>query len=228
MPRLPLLALLAALAIAATATAAEHVIVAGGPSLRRWENLRVPQDQHDRWWANFVRASTLRMIEIRRAYGAEARLVWIVYRPGYQTRGREDGKPYTAWIAELAAKHRASLVWIDSGSALVQAINSRPKGSIATFDYFGHSNRYCFMLDYGNEIMAVSMAWLHERDLSRLRRGVFARNAYCKSWGCHTGESMSAVWKRHLGVPLEGAAGKCDYTVVGQGRLPAVVGGWVR
>ena len=44
---------------------AEHVILAGGPSLRRWENLRVPDDQHDRWWANFIRASTLRMEEIR-------------------------------------------------------------------------------------------------------------------------------------------------------------------
>ena len=32
-----------------------------------------PQDQHDRWWANFVRASTLRMVEIRKAYG-ESRL----------------------------------------------------------------------------------------------------------------------------------------------------------
>ena len=86
---------------------ADHVIVTGGPALRKWENLRVQQDQHDRWWANFVRASTLRMAEIRKAYGPDAAIVWMVYQPGYQTRGREDGKPYTSWIAELAAK-RAS------------------------------------------------------------------------------------------------------------------------
>ena len=72
---------------------AEHVIVTGGPALRRWENLRVKDDRHDHWWANFVRASTLRMDEIHQAYGADAKLVWMVYQPGYQTRGREDSRP---------------------------------------------------------------------------------------------------------------------------------------
>lgn len=228
MPRKSLLTALTLLLLTASSWCAEHVIVTGGPALRRWENLRVPQDQHDRWWANFVRASTLRMVEVRRAYGEDAKLVWMVFRPGYQTRGREDGKPYTTWIAQLAAQRRASLVWFDSGNALISAINSRPSGSIMTFDYFGHSNRYCFMLDYGNDIMAACTAWLHERDLGRIRRAPFHRNAYCKSWGCHTGESMSAVWKRSVGIPLEGANGKTDYTVVGQGKMPAIVGGWVR
>ncbi len=228
MPRTPLLAALALFLLAAHSLAGDHVIVTGGPALRRWESLRVPPDRHDHWWANFVRASTLRMEEIRRAYGPDAKLVWMVYRPCYETRGREDSKPYTTWIAEVAAKYRASLIWVDSGNALIQALNSRPSGSVSTFDYFGHSNRYCFMLDYGNDIMAVSMAWLHQRDLTRIRRSIFDRNAYCKSWGCHTGESMSAIWKQALGIPLEGAAGKSDYTVVGQGRLPAVSGGWVR
>ncbi len=73
---------------------AEHLIVTGGPTLRKWENLRVEADQHDRWWANFVRASTVRMAEIRKAYGSDAAIVWMVYQPSYQTRGREDGKPY--------------------------------------------------------------------------------------------------------------------------------------
>ncbi len=93
---------------------ADHVIVTGGPALRKWENLRVLPDQHDRWWANFVRASTLRMAEIRQAYGPDAPLVWLVYQPGYQTRGREDGKPYTTWISQLAAERHATLVWFSS------------------------------------------------------------------------------------------------------------------
>ncbi|MBN8460769.1 MAG: hypothetical protein J0M04_23300 [Verrucomicrobia bacterium] len=207
---------------------AEHVVVTGGPALRRWENLRVKEDQHDRWWANFVRASTLRMEEIRTAYGADAPVVWIVYRPGYETRGREDGKPYATWITQVAAKYRANLIWVRNGGELIQAINSRPRGSVQTFDYFGHSNRYCFMLDYGNEIMAVSMAWLHERDLGRIKSSVFGRNAYCKSWGCHTGESMSAAWKRAIGIPLEGANGATNYQTVSFGKLPSVSGSWVR
>jgi hypothetical protein len=207
---------------------AEHVILAGGPSLRRWENLRVPDDQHDRWWANFIRASTLRMVEIRKAYGSDAKLVWIVHQRSYQTRGREDGKPYTTWIAEQAAKRSATLIWVNTTSEVINAINSRPRGSIKTFDFFGHSNRFAFMLDYGNEIMAASTATLHERDLSRIKSSVFDRNAYCKSWGCHTGESMSAVWKRTVGIPLEGARGKTLYTSVGRGEMPIVEGGWAR
>ncbi len=207
---------------------ADHVIVTGGPALRKWENYRVKQDQHDRWWANFVRASTLRMAEIRKAYGPNAPLVWIVYQPGYQTRGREDGKTYTTWITELARERRATLIWFNSSGGFLQSLNSRPSGSIQTFDFFGHSNRFCFMFDYGNEIMAASIAWLHERDLPRIRSSIFARNAYCKSWGCHTGESMSAAWKRSTGVALEGAKGPTDYTVLSYGRLPEVRGSWVR
>lgn len=214
--------------IASPVAQAEHVIVCGGPALRKWENYRVPDDQHDRWWANFVRASTLRMVEIRQAYGKEAPLVWLVYKPGYVARGREDGKPYTSWIAEQAAKRNATLIWFSSTGDYISKINSRPRGSVETYDYFGHSNKYAFMFDYGSDIMAVSTAWLHERDIPRLKSSIFTRTAYCKSWGCHTGASMSAVWKRHLGLSLEGAKGKTLYTMVGRGEMPTGFGGWVR
>ena len=207
---------------------ADHVIVTGGPALRAWENFRIPDEQHDRWWGNFVRASTLRMDEISRAYGPSAPIVWIVYRPSYVNRGKEDNQPYTRWIADVAAHRHATLVWVDDGPQLISAINNRPKRSIHTFDYFGHSNCFCFMLDYGNHVMAACTAWLHEDDVKKLNSSVFAPNAYCKSWGCHTGESMSLKWKSALGIPLEGANGKTDYTVVSKGLLPAVDGGWVR
>jgi hypothetical protein len=39
---------------------------------------------------------------------------------------------------------------------------------------------------------------------------------------------MTAAWKRSVGIPLEGAKGATDYTVVGQGRLPVVKGSWAR
>jgi hypothetical protein len=207
---------------------AEHVIVTGGPALRRWEDLRVAEDRHDRWWANFVRASTLRIDEIRRAYGGTAPVVWMVYQPGYQARGKEDGKPYLAWISQQASKRKVSLVWFNSSGDFLKSLNSRPRGSVKTFDFFGHSNRHAFMFDYGSDIMAASTAWLHERDLPRIKAGIFDSNAYCKSWGCHTGQSMSEVWKRAIGVALEGAKGPTDYTVVGQGKMPAVRGSWTR
>ena len=76
---------------------AVHVVMCGGPALRQWEGLRIQPDRHDNWWANFVRASTIRIAQIQQQDPA-ARITWIVYRPGYATRGKEDGKPYTRWI----------------------------------------------------------------------------------------------------------------------------------
>ena len=227
MPRVFRLLLLLSL-LSLQAATAEHLIVSGGPALRKWENYRVPDDQHDRWWANFIRAATLRMAEVRLAYGKEAPLVWMVHRPSYEARGREDGKPYTTWIAEQAAKRNCTLIWFSTTGDFINKINSRPRGSVETFDYFGHSNKYAFMFEYGSDIMAASTSWLHERDLPRLKSSIYARNAYCKSWGCHTGSSMSAVWKKQLGLPLEGAKGKTLYTMVGRGEMPTGFGGWTR
>ncbi|MBM3863558.1 MAG: hypothetical protein FJ385_06345 [Verrucomicrobia bacterium] len=215
------------LLVAASASAlADHVIVTGGPALRKWEDLRVQEDRHDRWWANFVRASTLRMAELRTAGGPSAPIVWFVFKPGYVTRGREDGKPYVQWITEQAQKRRVPLIWFDSGPGFIKAFNARPRGSVKTLDFFGHSNRHAFMFDYGNDIIASSTAWLHEREIPRLRRAVFARGAHCRSWGCHTGESMSSVWRQHLGVPLEGVKGPTDYRPLSFGRMPEAKGPW--
>ena len=206
--------------------AKEHVVLCGGPASRKWENLRVKRDRHDRWWANFVRASTMRMDEIRKSYGMNNSITWIVYKNGYVTRGREDGKPYTQWIAEQAAKRKAKLVWISSGDQAISAINRLR--NIITFDFFGHSNRHCFMLDYGSDVMAVSQAWIHERDLGKIRSRALNKNAHCQSWGCHTGESMSAVWERRLGITLVGAKGKTDYSALSFGKMPTVSGKWIR
>lgn len=206
----------------------EHFILCGGPTVLSYEKLRTERDRHDRFWGNFVRASTIRMDQLRRAYGANAKIVWAVYRPGYISRGQEDGKPYTNWIQGQATKRNVTLIWLDSGEAAISSINSRPSGSIVTFDYFGHSNRFCFLLDYGSEVMAVSKAWIHERDLPKIRKSVFSRNALCQSYGCHTGESMSAIWRQKVGNTLIGAKGATNYGAISFGNLPSVSGSWVR
>jgi len=214
------------LALSSSLLEARHVILCGGPALRSWEDLRIDRDQHDRWWANFVRASTMRMEELRKAYG-DAPIVWIVYKPGYVKRGYEDGKPYTKWIQEQAQKRGVTIKWVSSGSGAISAINSQPRGSVKTFDFFGHSNKHCLMLDYGCDVMAASSAWIHENDLGKLRSSIFANDAICQSYGCHTGESMSAYWKRATGITLIGAKGKTDYVVLSKGQMPKVMGSWV-
>ena len=209
-------------------SAQNHLILTGGPALRKWENLRVKKDQHDRWWANFVRGATLRMVELRRAYGKDAAITWMVYRPGYAARGAEDQKPYVKWITDLAARRKVSLVWVYSGKDVINTINRQPSRSIISFDFFGHSNKHCFLLDYSADIIGASTAWLHENDLSKIRSGAFSPNAACQSWGCHTGESMSGYWKRAVGNTLIGAKGKTDFVPVGQGKMPTVSGRWIR
>ena len=57
-----------------------------------------------------------------------------------------------------------------------------------------------------------------------------SKRAVVKSWGCHTGESMSKKWKRATGVPMIGAVGKTDYSVMYRNNwLPALSKGrWTR
>ncbi len=220
--------LLLLLLLVLPASATHHIILCGGPASLRWEKLRVKKDQHDAWWANFEYASILRAEELQRAYDKSCKITWIVYKPGYDRRGREDGKPYTTWIRENAAKRNIKLLWVNSGPGAIRAINSHPAGSVTTFDFFGHSNRHCLMLDYGSDVMAVSQAWIHENELGKIRRSIFSRNCFSKSWGCHTGESMSAIWRQKLGHTLIGARGKTDYAALNKKQMPRVNGSWVR
>ncbi len=205
----------------------QHIILCGGPSLLSWEKLRRKTERHDRWWANFIRASTIRFGIIRRAYGENSKVTWIVYRKGYQIRQQEDGVPYVKYINDLAVKYKVRLVWINTGDQAINAINKHPSRSVRTFDFFGHSNKHCFMLDYGSEVLGASKAWIHEKNLWKLKGSIYAPGAVCQSYGCHTGESMSAFWKKALGHSLVGARGKTDYAMVGRGKMPHVNGRWI-
>lgn len=212
----------------------EYMILVGGPALRQWENLRVTHQQHDRWWANFLAAANVRSRQLISQGVPPSSITWVVYRKGYASRAREEGKPLTSWVQELAAKRGVNLIWFDNQEMLIHHFNrgnNRGSHKIVSFDFFGHSNKHCFMFDYSSEVSGASAAWLHEKDLKKISRSAFHRQAFCKSWGCHTGESMTAKWKRSLGVPLYGALGKTDYVPTGSGQLPALstaAGEWAR
>ena len=211
-----------------TASAVD-VVLSGGVALKSWEKLRGP-NAHDNWWANFIRASTVQ-IGITKAKKPKERIVWIVYRPSYISRGKENKIDYIPKIRETAGKLGVKLVYVDTAEAAYAAINKAPrKGEkINSFYYFGHSNPQAFMLDYSNDIMGASTQWMHENDLaSKIRRDVFAPDAECWSYGCYTGRSMSAKWKAAFGVPLWGNLESTRYQPVGEGKLPAGAGHWVR
>ena len=204
-----------------------EVILTGGVALKSWEYLRGPA-KHDNWWANFIRASTVRM-QMRRAQNPKQEFVWIVYRPAYVSRSHEEGVDYVSRIRETARKYAAHLVLVDSADEACRAINraGRNKGLITSFIYFGHSNAHAFMLDYSNSIIGSSKQWIHEKDIAlRISRTAFAPGAECVSYGCYTGLSMSKYWHAALGVPLLGNTASTRYQPVGEGRLPVGTGSW--
>ena len=192
----------------------EFIILVGGPSLRKWEKFRRPQDQHDRFWSNFMTSARIRTQQLRRAHGGAAKITWLVYKRGYEERAKEDGQNHLQTIQKRARQFNIRLVWFDTTDQVINYLNkgmSRRKVKIATLDFFGHSNKYCFLLDYSNEILGASRCFLHQRDLGRIRRNIFVKEPRICSYGCHTGESMASVWRRATGTRMRGAVGKTDY-----------------
>jgi len=216
---LPLLVLLALeLTLRAeTGRPNEYIVISGGPSLIEWEKFKkIP---HDHWWANFVRAARIRLGEIREQRGDDALITWMVYKPGYERRGtRQEKQHLLSNIGSVQQKYKLNLVYFSTQKQFIDYLNGgtrqhpRDTWKIANLEYFGHSNRACFMFDYSNEIDSASKAWLHEKELNLISRGAFAPRAFIKSWGCHTGESMSALWRKATGQRMIGAIGTTDYS----------------
>lgn len=230
MKRLRPLALLLVLLITSTVSGAtgEHLIVVGGPSLLRWEKYKpIP---HDHWWANFVHSARIRTEQLRTEKGPDALITWLVFEPGYRARAAQEHQDLIANINSVRDKFHLHLIYFRSGDEVVDYLNhgqARNQMKIASFEYIGHSNARCFMFDYSNQIESVATSWLHQRDLAKLNRGIFARAAFIKSWGCHTGEEMSQQWKAATGTRMLGAIGRTDFAT---GELPVLSspgGKWV-
>jgi hypothetical protein len=208
--------------------AGEYIIVVGGPSLQEWEKYKA--QPHDHWWANFVHSARVRTEQLRAELGPDAMITWLVYGQGYKDRSKQENQDLIANINSVGEKYHLNLVYFGKGAEVINYFNSgQPRSSlkIAGFEYFGHSNRACFMFDYSNVLDSASKSWLHESEFNKIDRRDFARGAYVKSWGCHTGESMSRKWRVATGIPMWGAIGKTDFST---GELPALSspgGRWV-
>ena len=210
---------LAALGLAQPATAhaqaKEYIILVGGPSLDKWEKFKL--EPHDIFWGSFIRAARTRVQQLRMSsipIGSPEQITLLVYRKGYVTRGRQENRDLVGLVNSVRDTYKVNLVWFNSGIEVINYLNGgKPRGSvkISGFEFYGHSNKACFMFDYSNDIDSSSKSWLHENDLQRLRRDLFAPNAMVKSWGCHTGESMSEKFYQATGTRMIGAEGKTTY-----------------
>jgi len=227
MKRLILLLILLGVLLVRQAPAAaplngEYVLLVGGPSLMQWEKYK--QQPHDHWWANFIRAARIRTEQIRAQAGPDAKITWLVYGPGYKDRAVQEKQDLFGFISSVRDKFDLKLIYFSKGDEVINYLNNgQPRDSlrVADFEYFGHSNAKCFMFDYSSNIESACKSWLHEDELRRINGRVFARGAFIKSWGCHTGESMSKKWYAATGTQMWGVIGKTQYMM---DELPVIVG----
>ena len=221
-----LLLLLSLLLVRPAAAAApvngEYVLLVGGPSLMVWEKYKL--QPHDHWWANFIRAARIRTEQIRATAGPEAKITWLVYKQGYKDRGVQEKQDLFTFIDSVKEKFDINIVYFNKGDEVINYLNNgQPRDSfkVVDFEYFGHSNAKCFMFDYSSNIESACKSWLHEDELKKISSRIFARGAFAKSWGCHTGESMNKKWYAATGVPMWGVIGKTQYMM---DELPVIVG----
>ncbi|MFL6526708.1 MAG: hypothetical protein ACJ8IQ_01285 [Chthoniobacterales bacterium] len=225
---LPLIAIMAAPLRAATPTKGEYIILVGGPSLMEWEKYKA--QPHDHWWANFVRAARIRTEQIRDEAGPDAMITWLVYKQGYLDRAAQEHMDLISFIDSVRDKFHLNLVWFKNGDDVINYLNSgqpRSEIKIADFEFFGHSNRACFMFDYSSVVDSSAKSFLHENQLAQIHRGIFWRNAIIKSWGCHTGEEMSQKFHAATGMHMIGALGKTQFMMDELPILTSPGGRWV-
>lgn len=190
----------------------EYLLVSGGVTLHKWEKWKV--NPRDNWWMNFIRAARIRIQQLQAAGVRPEQITWFVYRPAYVSRSKQEGQDLISNIVSVRDAYKINLKFFERTAQLIDHINSgkpRDRVKIVNFEYFGHSNKACFLFDYSNGIDSASKVWLHENELAKLNRNAFARNAFVKSWGCHTGESMSQKFRSMFGIPMWGAVGKSQY-----------------
>ncbi|HYF37895.1 MAG TPA: hypothetical protein VD994_21510, partial [Prosthecobacter sp.] len=106
----------------------EYIVCSGGPALRQWENLRRSEEQHDRWWGNFVRPARVRMQELQKKLPPGTIITWLVYRDAYLRRSSEDRDPLTSHVESVRDTYKINLVWFRSGDDVINYINRGGQG----------------------------------------------------------------------------------------------------
>ncbi len=193
--------------------AREWIILSGGPAIRFYEAGK--ERSHDKHWGNFIDSAVVRIKELRPQLAEGDQITWLVYRPGYQSRGEEINGDLLTNILKRANQEGVALFWFDTQDQLINYLNNgkdRSTNKIHHFDYFGHSNKACLLFDYSNVMDSMSKNYLHTMNFKKIKKDIFTPDAVCQSWGCHSGEYYSGKWKTHFGVPMIGAIGKTDYS----------------
>ena len=206
-------------------TGGEYIVIVGGVSLMEWEKFKA--QPHDNWWANFVRAARIRTEQIRAA-APNVPLTWLVYRPGYVARSKQEGRNLLPFIESVGEAFHFKVVYFDKTAELVSYLNNHATQKICGLEFFGHSNKACWMFDYSNNLDSGSKCWLHEKELGQIHRGLFTRDALIKSWSCYSGELFVKSWSKATGTRMWGAIGKTQYMTDELPTFAKADGHWAR
>ena len=180
------------------ASMGEYIILVGGPSMYQWEKYKTYP--HDHWWANFVRAARLRTEQLRTELGPDAKITWLVYRQGYEDRAKQEHQDLISLISSVRDKYNINLIWFGPGEAVINYLNNgepRDQVKVIGFEYFGHSNRACFMFDYSNIIDSACKSWLHENDLFKINRAFSPGTPTSKAGAAIPGRDVQKMVRRH-------------------------------
>lgn len=207
------------------------VLISGGPALRSFEKFK--KASHDKYWGNFIDSALTRAEELKKDLKPGDEIVWLVFSPSYTSRTAEDQSDYLKLIEERGAKIGLSPTYFDNKTQLFTLLRrdgSKEKPKISRLEYFGHSNKKCWMFDYSNRVDggALEPLVVHVDDLDKISGSSFTPNAECVSYGCHSGEEFSQRWRMIVGRPMVGAVGKTDYSDGGMPKLSnGKEGSWV-
>ncbi len=152
---------------------------------------------------SFVRASRTRFQQIEAQQGNDpnALYTWLVFEDGYRARGAQDHQDYVSDINSVRDKYHLHLVPVLNGNDVVNYLNNgqdRGRMKVVDFEYFGHSNRCCFMFDYSNNIDSASKFYLHEDQLAGAAPQRFRAQRLCQKLGLpHRREHEQEVLRRH-------------------------------
>src|SRR5947208_12421330 len=126
----------------------EYIILTGGVSLWQWEKYKAAP--HDNWWMNFVRASRIRMQQIQ-TEDPNAQITWLVYKPAYLARAKQEKNDLISHIETVRDTFHVKLIFFEKADEVINYLNygqNRDQVKIADFEFFGHSNKACWMFDY--------------------------------------------------------------------------------
>ena len=150
------------------------------------------------------------------------------------SRVDHHGDGLTVTLADGSALHAdrvLSAVGLQPRLAMAQSAGIAVGRGISVDRLLATSAAHVWAVGDCAEVLGASACYLHVKNLSVLRRGIFTPNAFVKSWGCNMADgedSMYRAWKNVTGHNMIAADGKTDFTAIKDGvTLPTVNGrGW--